>query len=159
VGSVFWPPIKEARMDVNEKASSESRPLIVAVDDDPAVLQVIETLLTKQDYIVKTALSGGEAFGILVHEIPAVLILDVMMPGPSGYDVCRMVKREARLKNVPVVFLTSRGAPEDFKEGLDLGAILYMTKPFKPQKLLHMVQMLCPRPEKSCVPAEKPVPH
>jgi DNA-binding response OmpR family regulator len=134
-------------MDHPENISSEARPVIVAVDDDPAVLQVIEALLTKHDYLVKTALSGAEAFSILIHEIPAVLILDVMMPGASGYDVCRLVKSEVRLKKVPVVFLTSKGAPENFKLGHDLGAVIYMTKPFQAQKLLHVVQMLCPIPD------------
>ena len=134
-------------MDHTENMSSEAKPVIVAVDDDPAVLQVIEALLTKNDYLVKTALSGAEAFGILIDEVPAVLILDVMMPGASGYDICRLVKSEVRLKHVPVVFLTSKGEPENFKLGHDLGAVIYMTKPFQPHKLLHVVQMLCAKPD------------
>ena len=131
-------------LDKNKKESSEARSFVMAVDDDPTVLRIIETFLGQHNYFVKTALSGEEALGVLMEEIPAVLILDVIMPGTSGYDICRLVKRDIRLKEVPVIFLTSKSAPKDFKIGHDLGAVIYMTKPFKPQKLLHVVQMLCP---------------
>ena len=134
-------------MEKNKKSSSESRPFVMAVDDDPSVLRIIKTSLEQSDYLVKTALSGEEAFAILLKETPAVLILDVIMPGASGYDICRLIKRDVRLKNVPVVFLTSKSEPKDFKMGHDLGAVIYMTKPFKVQKLLHVVQMLCPGPD------------
>jgi DNA-binding response OmpR family regulator len=136
--------IENRSSDKSKKVSSESKPIFMAVDDDAAVLRVIKTFLEQNDYIVKTALSGEEAFSILVDETPAVLILDVMMPGASGLDVCRLIKRDVRLKNVPVVFLTAKNEPKDFKTGHDLGAVIYMTKPFKVQKLLHVVQMLCP---------------
>lgn len=128
----------------NKTAPSETKPLVLAVDDDPAVLRVIKTFLEQNDYVVKTAISGEEAFGMLIEETPAVLILDVMMPGASGFDVCRLIKGDVRLKNVPVIFLTSKSEPKDFKTGHDLGAVIYMTKPFKVQKLLNVVQMLCP---------------
>jgi DNA-binding response OmpR family regulator len=130
-----------------QKPATESKKFVLAVDDDPSVLRVIKSFLEQNDYQVKTALSGDEAFGVLLKETPSVLILDVMMPGASGYDICRLVKRDVRLKNVPVIFLTSKNEPKDFKTGHDLGAVIYMTKPFKPQKLLQVVQMLSPAPE------------
>jgi len=74
-----------------------------------------------------------------------VLILDVMMPEISGYDLCYLVKSEERLKKIPVVFLTARGVPQDFKTGQDVGAVIYMVKPFKPEKLLQVVQMVSNR--------------
>jgi DNA-binding response OmpR family regulator len=94
--------------------------------------------------VVKTATNGGDALEILKKLTPAVLILDVMMEGISGYDLCHVVKRDTRLQNVPVIFLTSRGAPEDFKTGHDLGAVIYMVKPLKVEKLVNMVNMLLP---------------
>ncbi|MBZ5659805.1 MAG: response regulator [Acidobacteriia bacterium] len=130
--------------DKKKKVQSESKPFVMAVDDDAAVLRVIKTFLEQNDYLVKTALSGEEAFAMLIEETPAVLILDVLMPGASGFDICRLIKRDVRLKNVPVIFLTSKSEPKDFKAGHDLGAVIYMTKPFKVQKLLHVVQMLHP---------------
>ena len=133
--------------DKNKKSPPDAKSFVLAVDDDAAVLRVIKSFLEQNEYQVRTALSGEEAFSILLQETPAILILDVLMPGVSGYDVCRLIKRDVRLKNVPVVFLTSKSEPKDFKTGHDLGAVIYMTKPFKVQKLLHVVQMLCPLPE------------
>ncbi|HWX38648.1 MAG TPA: response regulator [Candidatus Sulfotelmatobacter sp.] len=119
-------------------------PVILAVDDDPAVLRIIEAQLTRNDYVVKTAASGEEALQILRDLTPAVMILDVMMEGMSGYDVCSVVKREERLKDVPVIFLTSRSTPQDYRTGHELGAVIYMVKPLKADKLVNIVQMLVP---------------
>jgi DNA-binding response OmpR family regulator len=136
-------------LEKNKKASSEPRPFLKAVDDDPAILHIITTFFAQHDYLVKTAPSGEEAFRMLIEETPAVLILDVMMPGASGFDVCSIIKRDVRLKKVPVIFLTSKNTPKDFKTGHDLGAVIFMSKPLKVQKLLHMVQMLWPAPQPS----------
>src|SRR5882672_5563707 len=126
------------------KSIPRAMPAILAVDDDPAVLRIIESLLTRHDYPVKTAASGEDALRILRDLTPAVLILDVMMEGISGYDVCHVVKRDPRLQEVPVIFLTSKGTPQDYKTGHDLGAVIYMVKPLKADKLLNIVQMLLP---------------
>ena len=126
------------------KLNGRALPVVLAVDDDPAVLRIIESQLTRHDFAVKTAASGEDALRILKELIPAVLILDVTMEGISGYDLCHVVKRDLRLQAVPVVFLTSRGTPQDYKTGHDLGAVIYMTKPLKAEKLLNIVQMLIP---------------
>jgi len=119
-------------------------PVVLAVDDDPAILRIIESQLSRHDFAVKTAPSGEEALRILRDLTPAVLILDVMMDGISGYDVCHAVKLDPRLQNVPVIFLTSRGTPQDYKTGHELGAMIYMVKPLKAEKLVNLVQMLIP---------------
>src|SRR6266853_3575032 len=122
----------------NEKSRSGLRtmPVVLAVDDDPAILRIIESQLSRHDFAVKTAPSGEEALRILRDLTPAVLILDVMMDGISGYDVCHAVKLDPRLQNVPVIFLTSRGTPQDYKTGHELGAMIYMVKPLKAEKLV-----------------------
>src|SRR5713101_4764101 len=97
------------------KHLSESSPVVLAVDDDPAVLRVIEALLTRNGYLVKTASSGGEALKILSQIVPAVLIFDVMMHEVTDYDFCHLVKSEERLKKISVIFLTECRAPQDFK--------------------------------------------
>jgi len=131
-----------------EKSKSGARtlPVILAVDDDLAVLRIIESQLSRHDYVVKTAASGEDALRILRELTPAVLILDVMMNGISGYDLCHVVKRDPRLQHIPVIFLTSRGTPQDYKTGHELGAVIYMVKPLKPEKLVNIVQMLIPVP-------------
>jgi len=133
-----------AKKTEKSKSVEKEKPIIVAVDDDPAVLRIIESQLSRHDLEVKTALSGGDALDILKNLTPAVLILDVMMDGISGYDLCHVVKRDKRLQKVPVIFLTSRGTPEDFKTGHDLGAVIYMVKPLKVEKLVNIVNMLLP---------------
>jgi len=122
----------------------QAMPVVLAVDDDPAVLRIIESQLTRYDFAVKTAASGEEALRILKDLTPAVLILDVMMGDISGHDLCSVVKKNPRLQHVPVVFLTSQGAPKDYKTGHDLGAVIYMVKPFKAEKLVNIVRMLLP---------------
>jgi DNA-binding response OmpR family regulator len=133
-----------AKAPEKRRLQTHTAPVILAVDDDPAVLRIIDAQLTRHEYSVKTASSGEEALQILRDLTPAVMILDVMMEGISGYDVCSVVKREERLKDVPVIFLTSKSAPQDFRTGHDLGAVIYMVKPLKPDKLLNIVQMLLP---------------
>jgi DNA-binding response OmpR family regulator len=133
-----------AKKTENSKSVEKVMPVILAVDDDPAVLRIIESQLSRHDFTVKTASSGADALDILKRLTPAVLILDVMMDGISGYDLCHVVKRDNRLQKVPVIFLTSRGTPEDFKTGHDLGAVIYMVKPLKVEKLVNIVNMLLP---------------
>src|SRR3984957_14441868 len=87
-------------------------PIVLAIDDDRIVLRLIEAILTKHNYVVKTASSGEEALTILREITPAVLILDVMMPGISGYDLCWFLKQEDCLKDIPVIFLKSRAVPK-----------------------------------------------
>jgi DNA-binding response OmpR family regulator len=126
------------------KLGPRALPVILAVDDDPAVLRIIEAQLSRHDFVVKTAASGEEALQTLRDLTPSLLILDVMMEGISGYDLCLVVKRDPRLKEVPVIFLTSRGTPQDYKTGHELGAVIYMVKPLKAEKLINIVQMLIP---------------
>jgi two-component system OmpR family response regulator len=133
-----------AKKTETSKLEEKVLPVVLAVDDDPAVLRIIESQLSRHDFEVKTASSGGAALEILKTLTPAVLILDVMMDGISGYDLCHVVKRDKRLQNVPVIFLTSRGTPQDFKTGHDLGAVIYMVKPLKVEKLVNIVNMLLP---------------
>ena len=128
----------------DDKALAKQGPLVMAVDDDPSILRIIEMLLARNGYTVRTAASGETALAMLRNLQPAVLLTDVQMPGMSGYDLCSVVKHDERLKGVPVVFLTAQGTPQDYKTGHDMGAVMYMTKPFKPEKLLQVVQMLAP---------------
>ena len=117
-------------------------PLVLAVDDDPSILRIVELLLQKSGFAVQTAPNGQEALKVLRKLVPAALIIDVMMPGMSGFDVCQVVKRDVRLEKVPVILLTAQGSPQDYKTGMDAGAVIYMSKPFKPERLLQVVRML-----------------
>jgi len=136
-----------SKMSANPpKALAKPGPTVLAVDDDPGILRIIEVLLTRNGYTVRTAPNGEKALSLLRNFQPAVLITDVQMPGMSGYDLCSVVKHDERLAAVPVVFLTAQGTPQDYKTGHDMGAVMYMVKPFKPERLLQVVQMLAPLP-------------
>jgi len=115
---------------------------VLAVDDDASTLRIIEMLLERNGYSVRTAPSGEEAMIVLRDRVPAAMILDVNMPGMSGFDVCQVIKRDERLARIPVILLTAQGTPQDYKTGHDAGAVIYMVKPFKPERLLQVIRLL-----------------
>jgi two-component system sensor histidine kinase ChiS len=131
-------------MSLPISALAKQGPVVLAVDDDPGILRIVEMLLSRNGYTVRTAPSAEKALVVLKTIRPAVLISDVQMPGMTGYDLCQVVKRDDRLKEIPVIFLTAQGSPRDYKTGHESGAVMYMVKPFKPEKLLQMVRMVAP---------------
>jgi two-component system, sensor histidine kinase and response regulator len=109
-----------------------NRPTVLVVDDVPDNLSLMGSLL-KGDYRVKVANSGEKALRIARSDTPPDLILlDIMMPGMDGYEVCRQLKADAATKDIPVIFLTAKTDVEDEQQGLELGAVDYITKPVSP---------------------------
>jgi CheY-like chemotaxis protein len=88
---------------VNEQ---EKRPVVLAVDDTPENLDVVKGILSA-DYIVKAATSGPMALKIAAKQLPDLILLDIMMPGMDGYEVCRRLKENEAIKDVPIIFLTA----------------------------------------------------
>ncbi len=112
---------------------------ILIVDDEAHLRMLIEqTLEDLQDHGVEllTASNGEEALETIKAEKPALVFLDVMMPKMSGFDVCHAVKKELQLNEVHIVLLTAKGQEFDKHKGQEVGADLYMTKPFDPDALL-----------------------
>jgi DNA-binding response OmpR family regulator len=114
---------------------------IFVVDDDAAILRVVEVTLERSGYTVKTAPDGQQALKMLRTLLPDLMILDVNMPGLSGFDLCHIVKRDERLQHVPVIFFTAQDSPKDFQAGRESGGVIYLLKPFKPEKLLQSVRV------------------
>lgn len=113
---------------------------VLAVDDTPANLLLILSLL-KNDYTVLTANSGQKALTIAASETPPDLILlDIMMPGMDGREVCLRLKNDPKTRDIPVIFLTSKSEIDDEKVGLDLGAVDYIAKPINPPLLLARIK-------------------
>ena len=105
---------------------------ILVVDDTPENLSLMSDLL-RDDYRVKVATNGEKALRIAAGEsVPDMILLDVMMPGMDGYEVCRRLKADPTTKDIPVIFLTARTDPEDERVGLELGAVDFITKPVNP---------------------------
>ena len=120
--------------------SEDSRPVVLVVDDTPDNLKLMSGLL-KDLYRVKIANGGEKALAIAASEAPPDLVLlDIMMPGLDGYEVCRRLKGDSATRDIPVIFLTAMTAAEDEEKGLKLGAVDYITKPISPPTLLARVE-------------------
>lgn len=117
-----------------------NKPTILMVDDNPNNLVLVNNLL-RQDYRIKVANNGLTALRIAAAaEQPDLILLDIMMPEMDGYEVCRRLKAEPRLRDIPVIFLTARSSVEDEQHGLELGAVDYITKPISPPVMLARIQ-------------------
>lgn len=115
------------------------KPSVLIVDDAPENLELIGEILSEA-YRVVVAASGQRALALLSGgEHPDLILLDVVMPGMSGWDLCRKIKADPLRRDVPVIFLTSRSDMKDEQEGLSLGAVDYITKPINPAILLARV--------------------
>lgn len=114
---------------------------ILIVDDEPNILISLEFLMKREGYEVHLARDGQEALDALRRERPALVLLDVMMPRKSGFDVCQELRAEAdeALRATPVLMLTAKGRETDIAKGLALGANAYMTKPFSTRELVAKV--------------------
>jgi len=114
--------------------------LIILVDDNPANLRIGKNVLAEK-YAVATAPSAEKMFGLLENNNPAMILLDVDMPETNGYEAIKKLKSKPETKDIPVIFLTARTESDDELEGLSLGAIDYITKPFQPPLLLKRIEV------------------
>lgn len=115
---------------------------ILVVDDDPYILLSLDLLMKKNGFDVKVARNGTEALEIVNKEIPALVLLDIMMPDVDGYAICSHIKSNKKLKDIKVVFLSAKTREADIQKGYDLGASLYITKPFSTRDLMKQVKEL-----------------
>lgn len=109
---------------------------VLVVDDNPRNLQLISTVVGEAGYKVSAVNSGQNALKYLTLKQPDIILLDVMMPEMNGYDVCRTIKQDPILKDIPVIFLTAKNEVQDIVTGFTLGAVDYITKPFKTEEVL-----------------------
>jgi DNA-binding response OmpR family regulator len=116
--------------------------LILAVDDEPRYLEIIRFNLETAGYRVACASSGEEALDLQAADDPDLIVLDVMLPGVDGFEVCRLVRERS---SCPIIMLTAKGAEDDKVRGLRLGADDYVTKPFSAQELLARVEAVLRR--------------
>ena len=114
--------------------------LIILVDDNPANLKIGKNVLSEK-YRVATAPSAEKLFGLLENNYPAIILLDIEMPEMNGYEAIKILKSKPETKNIPVIFLTGRSESDDELEGLTLGAVDYITKPFQPSLLLKRIEL------------------
>ncbi len=121
---------------------------ILIVDDEPNIVTSLEFLMRKSDYEVLVARNGVEALRFAESFRPDLVLLDVMMPQRSGFEVCQKIRENPALRDVKIIMLTAKGRDVEKEKGLDLGANAYVTKPFSTKELMNTVRGLLPRSER-----------
>ncbi len=114
--------------------------LVLAVDDKPQNIQFLGKVLSDSGYEVGLAQSGREALNFVKKSDPDLILMDIMMPGMDGYEVCERLKNNFSTRHIPVIFLTAKTDPEDIVKGFDVGGVDYVTKPFNSAELLARIK-------------------
>ena len=115
---------------------------VLVVDDEMHILRIVKYKLESAGYQVLTALNGVDAIELARNESPALIFLDIMMPGINGYEVCQTLKNDPQTKDIIIIMLTAKGQESDKIKGLEVGVDEYITKPFSPQDLLDRTKDL-----------------
>jgi DNA-binding response OmpR family regulator len=115
---------------------------VLIADDEPNILISLEFLMKREGHHVLLARDGDEALALIRAERPALVLLDVMMPGKSGFEVCQAVRAEPAIAATKILLLTAKGRDTDVAQGLGVGADGYMTKPFSTKELAARVRAM-----------------
>jgi two-component system, sensor histidine kinase and response regulator len=113
---------------------------ILIVDDNKKNLQVLGNILAENNYRVAMAIDGSKALELAPKLKPDIILLDIMMPGIDGFEVCRLMKSDATICDIPIIFLSAKVDLEDVVTGFNVGGVDYITKPFKKEELLVRIK-------------------
>lgn len=128
-----------------ERGAEMGREHILIVEDEPDILELLNYNLAKEGYRVSGATTGEDGLAACRAQTPDLVLLDLMLPGMDGLEVCRELKGDAKTRAIPVVIITARGEESDVVAGLELGADDYVTKPFSPRVLVARVRSVLRR--------------
>lgn len=115
---------------------------ILIADDEPSIVAALEYLLQQGGYEVLIARNGDEALDLLEQRTPDLVLLDVMMPRKSGYEICSRIRHQAEWRHIKVIMLSAKGRDAEVNRGLAIGADLYVTKPFSTRELMAKIDGL-----------------
>ncbi len=115
------------------------------VEDEEDILELVRFNLSREGYSVMGAATGEDAWRVASSELPALIVLDLMLPGIDGLEVTKMIKNDSRTRDIPIIMLTAKGEESDIVTGLELGADDYITKPFSPRILVARVRTVLRR--------------
>ena len=118
---------------------------ILVVEDEEDIRELVEYNLTRQGYVVEGVATGEEALASARRELPDLVLLDIMLPGIDGLEVCRRIKSDPKTHSVPIVMVTAKGEEIDQVTGLEVGADDYLTKPFSPKVLIARIRAVLRR--------------
>ena len=122
---------------------------ILIVDDEPGIVVPVQFLMEQQGYNVMTAERGEDALDLVYQYKPDLVLLDIMLPGIDGYEVCEIVRLNPDYRNVKIVFFTAKGRETEIAKGLALGADAYITKPYSNVELVAKVKELLEKTDKN----------
>jgi CheY-like chemotaxis protein len=125
---------------------TKQQSVVLAVESDPKTAEIMRSILSNDGYTVIIVPTAQQALDILRTTIPVVFLAEVEAKDMSGHDLCLIIKRNDRLQRVPVILLTKSAQPADYSASHQLGAVVCMAKPFKPERLLHVVRLVAPPP-------------
>jgi two-component system phosphate regulon response regulator PhoB len=129
-----------------------SKTPVLIVEDEPDIADLIQFHLQREGFAPRVASSGSEALRCVEEARPALILLDIMLPDLDGLEVCRRLKRQEGVSEVPIIMVTARGEESDIVVGLELGADDYITKPFSPRVLIARVKTVLRRREPEVAP-------
>ncbi len=118
---------------------------IVAIEDEPDILEVIEYNLSREGFQVVTASNGDEGLRAILSHAPDLVLLDLLLPGIDGLELCRKLKMERMTQHIPIIMVSAKGEESDIVLGLGVGADDYITKPFRPKELIARVRAVLRR--------------
>ena len=116
--------------------------LILVVDDDPLARRMLKIILRDPSFDIIEAADGQETLDLVETQNPALIVLDVMMPGMSGYDVCRVLRAKPETVDLPIILYSAKTHPRDVQDGMDAGATAYMFKPTPRKEMIGAIQQL-----------------
>ena len=123
-----------------KETSVKEHKRLLLIDDDPNLILLVKDYLEFRGYEVITAENGREALEVLENDVPDMIVCDVMMPEMDGYDFVSNIREAERTSWIPVLFLSAKGQAQDRVKGLNVGADVYMVKPFEPEELVAQVE-------------------
>lgn len=123
-----------------KETSVKEHKRLLLIDDDPNLILLVKDYLEFRGYEVITAENGREALEVLENDVPDMIVCDVMMPEMDGYDFVSNIREDERTSWIPVLFLSAKGQAQDRVKGLNVGADVYMVKPFEPEELVAQVE-------------------
>jgi DNA-binding response OmpR family regulator len=127
---------------------------ILIADDEPSIVAALEYLLQHGGYEVLIARNGDEVLALLEEQIPDLVLLDVMMPRKSGYEVCSHIRQRAEWRHIKVIMLSAKGRDAEVNKGLAIGADLYVTKPFSTRELMAKINGLLGQAPNTASPSD-----
>ncbi len=141
----------EPALEKREKSPSGAQRLpgsvhVLVVDSDVLEGEKLRIMLADDGYLVATAATAQAAFDVIKSDSPDVIIAEVECGEPSGHDLCAIVKKSDRHKHIPVILMMRSASPSDYATSHELGAVVCLAKPFKPERLLHVVHLVAPPP-------------